>query len=421
MFKLSLLPYSWKLKSRQSEKVNFKKYLSLLLILITMISFGSLAQTWSQVIEGTYGGKLLKTSQGDMLITGEARFPIMSDMTISETAHPVYDFVYHLTPTPDILWAKSFSEKNDELGGMVSGQVIIEKKNGEYALLVEGHHVNEQHMAFFSHSGELLSWHAFAADEQLRHAIGTHDGGILVVGATQAGQGLVIKMNHKGKVKWQHVMDQDVTVFHHVVELASGDFILAGQSVLETGENTASIVKISGKNEKNREIWAEHLLEKELDDARVTGLALTQDEDVIISGQIGQNSKSWIANFSIDETEMHQNFIWSQDEEQNVVSQINDVIVTSLGNIVAVGKSDKRHMAGVTDYWVLGLSLKGNQNWAHYYGGLGNDEAFSVIEMNNDQLVISGYSSGFDITGTWVLSLNAQGEIDNFTPSVLQY
>lgn len=421
MFILSLLPYSWTQKSGHIKQAALNKYLTLVLIFSAMMSFGSIAQTWSHVIEGTYGGKLLKTSQGDMLLTGEARFPVMSDMAVNETAHPVYDYVYQLTATPDILWGKTFSDINDELAGLVSGQIIVEKKNGEYALFLEGHHANEQSMAFFSHSGDLLSWHAFPADEQLHHAIGAQDGGMLIVGATQVGQGLVIKMNHKGKVKWQHIMSQDVTAFHHAVELASGDFILAGQSVIQGDKSTASIVKISGKDKKKREIWAEHLLEKDLDASKVTGLALTQDEDIIIAGQTASSGKSWIASFSINETKMYTNFIWNAlVDEEGTVNQINDVIVTSLGDIVAVGRSNQFNTSGFSDYWVIGLSLEGNKKWGYRYGSIGDDEAFSVIEMHDDQLVVSGYSSGFEATGTWLLSLNAAGEIEDFIPTLLQ-
>ncbi|WP_299493046.1 hypothetical protein [uncultured Shewanella sp.] len=424
MFILSLLSDSLKQKSFHFKKVDLRKLINSMCMLFIMVSFGSSAQTWSHLIEGTYGGKLLKNHQGDVLVTGEARFPVESNIDANienyHVSHPVYDFVYHLTPSADVLWAKSFSEENDEVMGLVSGHFMIENKLGEYALVLEGHHSNEQHMAFFNHHGDLLAWQALSSNEYIHYGIGTHDGGMLLLGSTEDGHGLMINMNYKGEVKWRHTMDERVTVFSHAVELTSGDFILAGQSVLEDGEKTASIVKVTDKNKGERIIWVEHLSDKGLQNSVVAGVALTQDENIIVAGETAETNTSWVAKFNLDDIEMQKDFIWTpQLGETSIKSQINDIIVTSMGRIIAVGASNKENILGNDDYWVVGLSLEGSKEWEHYYGGEDRDEAFSVVEMSSEQLVISGYSSGFSMTGTWLLSLNAKGEIDDYTPSIL--
>ncbi|MCL1124505.1 hypothetical protein [Shewanella surugensis] len=138
MFIFSLLPHlldrSLKAKCVAAEtknnyinNISLRRCVGMIAIVFTLISFSSMAQTWSHLIEGTYGGKLLKNSQGDMLLTGEARYPIMSEMAINQVEHPVYDYVYQLTAKPDILWGTSFSDENEALTGLVSGHFIIKK------------------------------------------------------------------------------------------------------------------------------------------------------------------------------------------------------------------------------------------------------------------------------------------------------
>ncbi|MCL1124506.1 hypothetical protein [Shewanella surugensis] len=285
--------------------------------------------------------------------------------------------------------------------------------------------MSEQTVAFFTHSGDLLAWHSLAGEYQFNQGIGTHDGGMLMVGATQAGQGLVVKMDHKGMVEWQHVMSQDVTVLTHVVQLKSGDFMMIGQSLRDSDQTIATLIRLSRLGEEH---WVVHLSSDEAEHTQLSGLVLTHNEDVIIAGTrsdavYSSLSQGWIARFKIGKKSKQVKLVWETlAGKADARNQINDIVVTS-NAIVAVGASNQKSNQYYMDYWVLGVTLKGNTEWEHHYGGIiGNDEAFSVIEMNEAQLVVSGYSSGFSsISGTWLLSLNAAGEIDDFTPTALQH
>ena len=95
------------------------------------------------------------------------------------------------------------------------------------------------------------------------------------------------------------------------------------------------------------------------------------------------------------------------------------------GGYIVVGSTSSNNIdvtgfhGGSTDCWVLKLDATGNLVWQKTLGGTGNDEAYSVIQANDGNYVVAGYTISIDgdVTGNngnadyWVVKLDINGII----------
>ncbi len=86
---------------------------------------------------------------------------------------------------------------------------------------------------------------------------------------------------------------------------------------------------------------------------------------------------------------------------------------TSDGGYIAAGYTASGG-AGISDFWVLKLSLAGVIEWQYTYGGNGDDVAYAVQETSDEGYVIAGYTYSFGIgeSDYWILKLTSEGEIE---------
>jgi len=86
---------------------------------------------------------------------------------------------------------------------------------------------------------------------------------------------------------------------------------------------------------------------------------------------------------------------------------------TSDGGYVAAGYT-AFDGAGISDIWVLKLSLAGVIEWQYAYGGSGDDVAYAVQETSDEGYIIAGYTYSFGAgeSDYWILKLTSEGEIE---------
>jgi hypothetical protein len=76
---------------------------------------------------------------------------------------------------------------------------------------------------------------------------------------------------------------------------------------------------------------------------------------------------------------------------------------------------------GEADYWIVRLDSEGNKLWEKSIGGNRYDEAVAVLETDNGDFIIAGYSYSetnqvktaprFGLADIWILRLSAQGDV----------
>lgn len=86
---------------------------------------------------------------------------------------------------------------------------------------------------------------------------------------------------------------------------------------------------------------------------------------------------------------------------------------TSDGGYVAAGYTASGG-AGVSDFWVLKLSLAGVIEWQHTYGGSGDDVAYAVQETSDGGYIIAGNTNSFGAgeSDYWILKLTSEGDVE---------
>ena len=86
---------------------------------------------------------------------------------------------------------------------------------------------------------------------------------------------------------------------------------------------------------------------------------------------------------------------------------------TSDGGYVAAGYTASGG-AGISDFWVLKLSLAGVIEWQHTYGGSGDDVAYAVQETSDGGYVVAGYTDSFGAgeSDYWILKLTSEGDVE---------
>ena len=120
------------------------------------------------------------------------------------------------------------------------------------------------------------------------------------------------------------------------------------------------------------------------------------------------SSDFWILNL-----DHNLNIQWQKTIGGNSNDDLAEIIKCSDGGYLCVGSSISPVSAdktvgcyGQNDYWVVKLDSSGNILWQNVYGGLGDDNAVSAIQLGNGSFIIAG-SSDSDSSG--VKSENSRG------------
>jgi hypothetical protein len=74
-----------------------------------------------------------------------------------------------------------------------------------------------------------------------------------------------------------------------------------------------------------------------------------------------------------------------------------------------------QHTGGEADYWIMQTDTAGTLEWSQCYGGTGDDQAFSILQLADSSFVVTGLaaSTDGDITGN-------EGLYDNWTIRIRQ-
>ncbi|RDC65125.1 hypothetical protein AHMF7616_03755 [Adhaeribacter pallidiroseus] len=227
-------------------------------------------------------------------------------------------------------------------------------------------------------------------DDYLNRIIATNDGGYLLAGSsrsdiggdkTQASRGdrdyWIVKITNTGEKQWdKRYGGSGYDELKKVIQLATGDFILAGYSNSPAG------------------------------------------------GDKSQHSQGgndfWLVKINSAGTK-----IWDKRYGGNLNETLTGMVETTDGGFLLGGSSvsgksgDKSQVSrGRSDFWLIRVDKNGQKLWDKTYGGSGQDEAYSLGRHGNE-FFIAGQSDspadGDKTTGTqggldfWFLKLNSSG------------
>ena len=141
-----------------------------------------------------------------------------------------------------------------------------------------------------------------------------------------------------------------------------------------------------------------------------TAIIQTRTGEYVLSGftySFG-NGKSdiWIMKLDASGHEMWRRYMGGEGYDW-----ANDLIETRDGNYVIAGHT-KDIQTGNTDAWVFQVNRHGELMWSHTYGGAKADYAKSLVQTSDGGFAVAGFSNSFSRgkSDVWVVRLNAIGE-----------
>lgn len=135
----------------------------------------------------------------------------------------------------------------------------------------------------------------------------------------------------------------------------------------------------------------------------------TSDGNLLIAGtETGEKN----TDFSIFKTTNNGNIIWKKRFGGESYEECRSVIETSEKNIVVVGSTNSKGK-GQKDWYILYLNQNGNLIWEKNLGDVNNDEAYSVIESKDKNIVVAGFGCSHNslYPDAWITKLDKKGNI----------
>ena len=119
-------------------------------------------------------------------------------------------------------------------------------------------------------------------------------------------------------------------------------------------------------------------------------------------------SDFWVLKLSLAGViEWQHTYGGSKDDVAYAVQETSDEGYIIAGNTYSFG-------AGESDYWILKLTSAGEVEWQYTYGGIGDDTAYAIQETSDGGYIVAGYTHlfGAPASDSWVLKLNSEGDIE---------
>ena len=387
----------------------------------------------------TFGGtknesahKVVKTLDEGYAVFG---FTQSNDNDITDKIDDSYDYwLLKFSSEDEIQWSKTYGGSNDD-----RGRNIITTSDGGFAIVgfsqssngdvTENNGLYDFWVAKLDVNGT-ISWQksfGFSGTDQAFSIIQTNDGGYLVNGildvTASGGQGnsrnrhaggdyWAIKMDANGNREWwNYYGGTNTDTAFKTIQTNDNGFLFFGSSDSEDVDITDNkgvydfwVVKTNNTGQIQ---WQKNYGGSELDEA--FDAIKTNDGNFLIVGNTRSNDKDISENNGSSDIwaikiDANGNLLWEQNYGGSSFDLANGVTQAQDGGFYIVGNTRSSNMDvtnnnGNKDVWVLKINNNGQLLSQKTIGGSEIDNANSVIELSNQNIIVVGesWSSNFDI------------------------
>jgi gliding motility-associated-like protein len=409
----------------------------LLLINCYTIKLFSQSIVWENTIGGDnteWNNFIQKTNDGNSIIGGYSYSNISGDKTENSRGQSDYWLVKLNTDTGDLIWQKTIGgnsydnltsgfETND--GGYILGGYSSSGISGEKT---ENSRGGDDYWVIKLDSNRNIVWQKTYGGngvDRLTSIISTNDGGYLISGDSDSGISgdknlanfgsndiWVIKINSIGNIEWQKNFGGNQLDFGgKILKTSHNTYILSGSSNSNISGNKSQNSKglgdywILNLDLNGNIIWqktfggsngdyAESLLETGDGNFLIAG-----DSASSISGDKTQNSYGitdiWLLKLSY----IDGNIIWQKTIGGDSTEWKPEIKRTFDSNYIILAMSDSgvsgqktEPNKGNRDYWLIKIDSNGQVIWDKTIGGDNLDQPQSIIEINPNKFICSGWS-----------------------------
>ncbi|MBK9556140.1 MAG: T9SS type A sorting domain-containing protein [Bacteroidetes bacterium] len=406
-------------------------FFSYIFILIVQSIF---AQAPEIIWEHGYGGnhddrgyEVLQSLDGGFLMVGQEQ-SIDGDIIDNHGLDDIY--VVKTDLNGEIIWSRAYGGSDYDYGNAAclaqDGGYIISGQAGSSDGDLTGNNGYKDLWVFKIDDFGDIVWqfnYGGSHNESSRSIIPMDDGGYLIAGATQSNDGdvlghhglygeldiWVIKIDQMGNLVWNKCYgSSESDLAKDIVKTQDGNYILVGYAEgydfdigITYGDYDVVLMKISPEGEL---IWSKNYGGSwpdygtsvvEISDGSLVVLADTQSEDGLVDGYHD------VTDVWLFKTDAHCNFLhghayggtWTDNSSDLIAFTENHFIITAASSAES---GDVEFIHGGSDFWILGIDSSGGILWQKSLGGSLNDLPHSIIKLNDEELVITGYSNSVD-------------------------
>lgn len=360
---------------------------------------------WQQ----TYGGpafeeihSVIKTKDGGYALGGDTN---------------EYGYAFYFVKTDangNMQWSKTYGEN-----GMYRIYAdVVQTSDGGYALAGYKNSYSAGGLDYWlvktDENGNALWNRTYGGpgDEIAFALIQTSDGGYVLGGKSDSfGQGYdiyIVKTNSTGDVEWAHnyggSQDDVMWTPSTILETNDGGLIFAGETK-SYGAGNGDIWLIKTDMQGNT-LW--NMTYGGVNEESSPGLIRTADGGYLMVGSTSSygagNSDVWLVK--VDAAGNPQ---WNKTYGGSGTDVGMSVVQTPDGGY-AVGAISNSFGLGGWDAWLIRTDSSGNKLWDRVYGGAGDDELYTVLEVTNNVFVIGGDTSslGAGNLDGWLMQTSAE-------------
>ena len=318
------------------------------------------------------------------------------------------------TTEGDMLWNQTYDGTGSAIPGPLGAYPVIQTADGGFILA--GRMGGDAWLVKTDFRGD-IEWqqtYGGAGEEAAQVVIQTADGGFALAGYTDSyGSGRqdfwLIKTDFHGDMEWNRTYDQGGfnDFVYAGIQTADGGFVLAGRTAFcDEGCLDAWLVKtdIYGNIE-----WQQTYGGDSGEGARA--MIQTVDGGFALAGRTFSFGAG-ADDFWLVKTDAHGNIEWQQTYGGADRDGPSAVIQTVDGGFVLAGYTADSGAGGAViwldDIWLVKTDARGTVQWNQTYGGSGDDEAYSVIQMADGGFILAGRMGG----DAWLAKTDAHGNIE---------
>ncbi len=256
-------------------------------------------------------------------------------------------------------------------------------------------------------------WSKTYGGEFIDHAtslVETTDGGYAIAGTTSFPVGigssyfLLIKTDSLGNMEWNQTYEGAAAYAHKLVETSDGGYAIAG--TLRTTENFDFwLVKTDAYGNM---MWNQTYGGPNIDQA--LAMVQTNDGGYALAGyteSFGSGSSDcWLIR-----TDANGNMIWNKTYGREEGESASSLVETLDGGY-AIGGSQTSGVDGF-DFLLIKTDSSGNMEWNQTFGGIGWDQAYSLVVTSDGGFALAGRTKSFGAGSydAWLVKTDSNGNM----------
>lgn len=240
----------------------------------------------------------------------------------------------------------------------------------------------------------------------------TDDGDFVIAGFTGSyGAGGIdmwlVKTDEEGDTLWSKTFGGEQNeVCYSMIQSQDGGFLLAGMTAsFGAGGNDVWLLKT---DEEGDSLWSKSFGGE--DEDRCYSIIQTDDGGFALVGHT-ESFGSGDRDFWFVKTNEEGDSLWSKTYGGEDYEICFAIIQTDDGDFVLAGYTTS-FGAGSRDVWLLRTDEEGDSIWSRTYGGEGDDRCYSMIETEDGDYALAGITTsfGFGTYDFWLLMTDEEGD-----------